>query len=196
MRHAKKRTRLNLTQGEMKGMILNLTRSLFKYQRITTTQQKAKVARSVIERILSIAKQDTLHNRRKIFKKVNDHELVKKIFEKYAPLFNGITGGYTRILRLRRRRGDDALLVIFEFTKKLAEEKPVDKEKKEKKEKVVKQATPAASEKIEETEKVKGPTLIEKKERPPVKRAEKKEGKKQPGFMGGVGKFFRPKQEP
>lgn len=208
MRHAKKRSRINRTRGEMRALLLNQSRSMFEHQRIITTYAKAKVVQPVVEKIITLAKHDNLNNRRLVFQQLNDHIMVKEVFEKFAPLFKDVNGGYTRIIKLRNRRGDNALMVIFELTKRLAEEKPVvTKAKKEKKPKVTQEAAgeelkqqekevPASAhqEKKAETEKPieKHP---EKKFKPPLKEKDKHEPKGDK-FLGGISKMFRRKQEP
>lgn len=214
MRHAKKRSRINRTRGEMRSLVMNQCRSIFEYQRIITTYAKAKVVRPVAEKIISLAKADNLSNKRKVFAILNDHALVKHIFEKIAPLFKDSHGGYTRIIKYKNRRGDNALLVIFELTKKLVEDKPAPKEKKEKKPKTATEPVseagkheeaeihkPGAQEKKKhEHEKpatYKEEKHPEKKFKPPVKDIEKdKHEQKGDKFLGGIGKMFRRKQEP
>ena len=208
MCHAKIRSRLNRTRGEMRSLILNQSRSMFQHQRMITTYAKAKVVRPCIEKIITLAKHDSLNNRRLVFQKLNDHVLVKEIFEKFAPLFKDVNGGYTRIIKLKNRRGDNAMMVIFELTKRLAEEKPVNvKEKKEKKPKVVQETadlglkqqekeTPKAQ--VEEKQKPEGEKPREekhpeKKFKPSLK---DKHEHKPDKFLGGISKMFRRKQEP
>ena len=207
MRHAKRRTRLNLTQAERKAFIMNQCCSILKYQRIITTYSKAKVVRSTVERILSLARDDTLGNRRKVFQVLNDHILVKRVFEKFGPLFKERNGGYTRLLRFKRRRGDNASLVIFELTNRLPEEKPVVKEKKEKKTPTAQQVVPAKEKPQEKEaiikekpkpkpEKAKPPLKIEERPKPPLREIPKEKKEKRRGrFLGGISKFFRRKQE-
>jgi large subunit ribosomal protein L17 len=203
MRHAKKRSRLGRTVGERNSLILNLCRALLINQRIITTCAKAKVVRPVAERIFSLARTDALHNRRQVFALLNDHTLVEKVFEKFAPLFKGINGGYTRIIRLNRRRGDNAFLVIFELTKQLPEEKPKVHEKKaaakpaepahEKPQKKEEHPKPELERRPVTEEKVKP---VEPKVKPPKQDTTKIKQEKKPGILGGMGKIFRRKQEP
>ncbi len=196
MRHAKKRSRINRTRGEMRALLLNQSRSMFEHQRIITTYAKAKVVQPVVEKIITLAKHDNLNNRRLVFQQLNDHVMVKEVFEKFAPLFKDINGGYTRIIKLRNRRGDNALMVIFELTKRLTEEKPV--VAKEKKEKKLKATPEAAGEELKQQEaetdksKEKHP---EKKFKPPLKEKDVHEPKGDK-FLGGISKMFRRKQEP
>lgn len=209
MRHAKKRSRINRTRGEMRSLLLNQCRAIFEHQRIITTLAKAKVVQPVVEKIITLAKHDNLNNRRLVFQQLNDHIMVKEVFEKFAPLFKDVNGGYTRIIKLKNRRGDNALMVIFELTKRLAEEKPVvSKEKKEKKprqtqevagEELKQQAKetpkPAPHEKkTPESEKPKE-KQPEKKFKPPLKDKDMHEPKGDK-FLGGISKMFRRKQEP
>lgn len=208
MRHAKKRSRINRTRGEMRALLLNQSRSIFEHQRIITTLAKAKVVQPVVEKIITLAKHDNLNNRRLVFQKLNDHIMVKEVFEKFAPLFKDVNGGYTRIIKLKNRRGDNALMVIFELTKRLAEEKPVaTKEKKEKKPKQIQESAGEASKQQEKEAPASAPQETkaevekpkekhpEKKFKPPLKEHEKHEPKGDK-FLGGISKMFRRKQEP
>jgi len=208
MRHAKKKRSLGLTEGARKALILNQCRSLFKHQRITTTYSKAKLVQPFAERILSLSRMNTLQNKRKVFQALNDHTLVKRVFEKLGPLFESRNGGFTRILRLKARRGDNAVLVIFELTKRLPEEKKIhvkDKKKKLEKPETVTpevQKTPPAPKKEIKPKPVK-PKRSEKTpksvEKPQVKKKveeKKQEEKKHPGLFDGISKLFKRKQEP
>lgn len=219
MRHAKRRTRLSLTTSERKALIMSQCRAIFEYQRITTTHSKAKLTRPFVEKIITLAKTDTLQNRRRVFRTLNDHVMVKRVFEKIAPLFEANNGGYTRILRLKRRRGDNALLAIFELVNRLPEEKRVvkDKEKEEQKPVAAEDIKPAEI-KPEEKSKLKlklkdkpqpkkvepSPKAKEEKEvkkmpepKPPLKEKEKKLPEKKRGkFLGGIGRLFKRKQKP
>ncbi|MEW6008903.1 MAG: 50S ribosomal protein L17 [Candidatus Omnitrophota bacterium] len=200
MRHAKIRAKLNLNQGQRKSLTLNLSRSLFAHQRVITTVARAKVVRPVVERILSLSKTNSLNNRRRVFQILGDHALVSKLFEKLGPLFNDRSYGFTRIIHFKKRRGDDASLVIFELVKKLAEEKPKPIEKKEKK--VAPAQVPIAQEKPQKQETVLEEKIEPKKEKQKIIKKEEKKPEPKPKpptpskFLGSIGKIFRRKQEP
>lgn len=204
MRHAKKRSKLGRNLGQRKALIFSLCRSLFIHQRIITTQTKAKVARPFVEKILYLAKTDNLTNRRRVFQLLNDHVLVKRVFEQLAPLFKDRNGGFTRIMRFKKRRGDDAYLSIFELVKRLPEEKPKHKEKKATAsqagtpapEKALKKEAPAKEKIKPEDVSQKPERHPEPKPRPPKEDITKIKEDKKPGILGGVSKIFRRKQEP
>jgi large subunit ribosomal protein L17 len=96
-------------------MFRNQLTALFTHERIITTVAKAKDLRPLAERIVTLARKDTLHGRREVLRWVPDKEVVQRLFDDVAPRFAGRPGGYTRILRLGRRHGDGAELAIIEF---------------------------------------------------------------------------------
>ena len=101
------------------------------YERIKTTEAKAKSLKSWIDKLITLAKTDTVHHRRLAFQDLGDHNLVKKLFESIAPRFKGINGGYTRMFYLGCRKGDASRISLIELTKLEIKEKRV-REKKEK----------------------------------------------------------------
>jgi large subunit ribosomal protein L17 len=127
MRHQKARLQFNRFTSWRKATLQSLARSILIYQSIKTTETRAKAARSLVEKLITLAKQNTLTARRSAFKYLQDHALVKKLFDEIGPRFSGRTGGYTRILHFGQRRGDGASLVIFELTEI---KKPAKKAKK------------------------------------------------------------------
>ncbi len=141
MRHAKLKKRLNLSQGHRRAILKNLARGIFENKRIITTVEKAKEAKPYIEKIITRAKKGTLHDIRMIEKKLNDRRLVAKIVKEIAPHFKDRQGGYTRIIRYKKRRGDNATLCVFELVgdfvliKKVEEKKAKEKDSKEAKKK-------------------------------------------------------------
>jgi len=96
-------------------MFRNQLTALFTHQRITTTLAKAKELRPLAERMVTLARTGTLANRRRIMQMISDTEVVGHLFDDIAPRFSDRPGGYTRIVRLGRRRGDAAELAIIEF---------------------------------------------------------------------------------
>lgn len=97
----------------------NLAKALLIHGRIRTTEMKAKDLRGVVEPLITLAKRNDLHARRLAYRSLNDHALVKRLFDEVAPLFAGIPGGYTRITRFAlRRRGDNAPMAMIELTRK------------------------------------------------------------------------------
>ena len=116
MRHNKARNQLNRFTSWRKATILSLARSLFIYQRISTTAARAKAVRSTIDKLITMGKQNTLAKKRQAYKLLGDHKLVSMLFNDIAPRFINRQGGYTRLLLLGKRRGDDAQLAILELT--------------------------------------------------------------------------------
>ncbi len=93
----------------------NLASALIEHGRIRTTDTKAKVLRPYVERLITMAKKDTVHARRLVTKKVRGNEAVQKLFGEYAPRFKERAGGYTRIIKEGRRPGDNAPMSFIEF---------------------------------------------------------------------------------
>jgi len=115
MRHRVHGRKLGRTTAHRKALFRNQLTSLFTHERIVTTLAKAKDLRPVAERMVTLARTGTLPARRRILTMVPDKEVVQRLFEDIAPRFMDRPGGYTRILRLGRRRGDGAELAIIEF---------------------------------------------------------------------------------
>ena len=133
MRHLKRTAKLGRTGTHRNAMLANMVCSLIKHKRITTTLAKAKAARSVAEKILTLGKSGTLHARRLVTARLHAHgrslklskeeqkkwrqndDVVRILFEELAPLFKDRRGGYTRIIQLNQRNGDAAQLAILEW---------------------------------------------------------------------------------
>jgi large subunit ribosomal protein L17 len=96
-------------------MFRNQLTALFTHERITTTVAKAKDLRPIAERMVTLARTESVANRRRIAQMIADNEVVQRLFENIAPRFSDRPGGYTRIVRLGRRRGDNAEMAIIEF---------------------------------------------------------------------------------
>jgi large subunit ribosomal protein L17 len=132
MRHGVGTKKLGRRSEHRQAMFKNMIMGLFKAERITTTVQKAKEVRPLVEKIVTWGKKDSVHARRMVFRYVADRDLVKRIFEDVAPRFIDRSGGYTRILKLGARKGDgaeEAILELVDFKYK-AKEKKDDKKKK------------------------------------------------------------------
>lgn len=130
MRHRKAGTRLNMTTSHRKAMFRNMVTSLLKYDRIRTTDTRAKQLRQWADHIITLAKRGDLHARRQALSIVREKDVVHKLFEEADKRFGKINGGYTRIVKLGRRPGDAALMSMIELVS--AEEKPKKKKKKSK----------------------------------------------------------------
>ena len=96
-------------------MMANLATDLFMYERVTTTEAKAKAVRPLAEKLISKARKGDLHSRRIVLKTITNKEAVHKLFEEVAPKYVDRPGGYTRITKLGPRRGDGAEEAIIEL---------------------------------------------------------------------------------
>jgi len=173
MRHRKSRFRLNRSTSFRKATLISLVKSLLIYESIKTTKTKALAVRPLVERLISKAKLNTLTAKRQAYRILSNHELVKLLFNDIAPRFNDRVGGYTRILNLGSRRGDNAQLVILELTEIKKEEPRRPKKEKEAK--------------AEEEKKPK--VQVEVKEKPPmIKKPSKK-------FLGGLRNIFKKERD-
>lgn len=115
MRHLKRTAKLGRKSEHRNAMLANLVCSLISENRVTTTLAKAKAARSVAEKMVTLAKRGTLHDRRLCIARLHQVGAVSRLFKDYAPLFKDRRGGYTRIMRLDQRRGDAAQCAILEW---------------------------------------------------------------------------------
>jgi large subunit ribosomal protein L17 len=152
MQHNRFGRKLRRTTSHRLALFRNQLMSVVEHERIETTLQKAKELRPLVERVVSLGKSDTVPARRKVFRWVPNRSLVKKVFEALGPRFTDRPGGYTRILRLGRRRGDNSEEAILEFV----DFKFKAREKGPKKESTRDRARRAISSKVETIRKEKG----------------------------------------
>lgn len=115
MRHLKRTAKLGRTSKHRNMMLANLVCSLIKHKRVTTTLAKAKAARSVAEKMVTLGKSGTLHDRRLAAARLRQEDAVKLLFNEIAPSQKDRRGGYTRIIRLGQRQGDAAQTAILEW---------------------------------------------------------------------------------
>ena len=132
MRHLKKTAKLGRTGEHRNAMLANMVCSLIIHKRIQTTIAKAKAARPVAEKLVSLGKSGTVHDRRLAVARLHNEEAAKILFNELAPIFKTRNGGYTRILRLNQRQGDSAELAILEWVDAPAEAAPVEPKAEEK----------------------------------------------------------------
>ncbi len=122
MRHRKTGRKLGRTWEHRKAMFRNMARSLLTHGRIRTTEAKAKELRKVADNLITLALRNDLHSRRLAYKVLENHTLVKKLFDEVGPLFVGVPGGFTRVVKLGLpRAGDAAPLAFIEFTRQPGE---------------------------------------------------------------------------
>jgi large subunit ribosomal protein L17 len=139
MRHRKNSFKIGRTSAHRKALLANQTCSLIYASEIRTTIVKAKETRRVAEKMVTLAKKGTLHDRRRAISKIRDVDAVRVLFEDIAPKYESRNGGYTRIIRLGQRKGDGAEMCILQWVE---ENKPKAK-KTEKKAEAVKEEAKA-----------------------------------------------------
>lgn len=189
MRHAKKRHQLNRFTSWHDATLKSLARNLLIQQSIKTTKARAKAVRPLLDRLIGLAKLNTLFAKRQAYKILGDHKLVSLLFGDIGQRFNNRMGGYSRIIGLGQRRGDNAEMVILELTeiKKKEKRKPAKKEETKTEEAKIEKPH-AAEEKPAEDKKVK--TEVALKEKPPET---KKPTKK--FFLGGIRNIFKKERD-
>jgi len=115
MRHARKAKRLGVSTAHRNAILKNLATELFRHERIKTTELRAKEVRSLVDKVIKLAKKGDLHSRRQILSMVQDEEVVNKVFSEIIERYTDRRGGYTRIYKLGSRQGDNASLVLVEL---------------------------------------------------------------------------------
>jgi len=123
MKHRISGKKLSLNHDQRKALFKNLINSLIIHGQIKTTEAKAKAVRRLAEKLITKGKEQTLHARRLIAAFLQNKKAVNKIVDELAPLFKKKPGGYTRIIRLGERRGDNAPMVKLELVEKAEKEK-------------------------------------------------------------------------
>ncbi|MDD5130479.1 MAG: 50S ribosomal protein L17 [Candidatus Omnitrophica bacterium] len=188
MRHAKKRLQLGRFTSWHDATIISLAKNMVICQSIKTTLTRAKSSKQLIEKLITLGKKNTLFARRQAQKILGEHKLVNILFNEIAPRFSKRNSGFTRIIGLGKRRGDNAEMVIFELTEL--------KKKEPKKQKAAKEAK--AQETLEDNTQVveKKPVTESKKEtRAAIKDNPIDEKKPQKKFMGGLRTIFKKKSD-
>ena len=189
MRHGKKRLQLSRFTSWHDATLKSLTRNMIIHQSIKTSMSRAKAARPLVEKLVSLAKENTLSAKRQAFKILGDHKLVAKLFSDIGPLSLKRNGGYTRILSLVKRRGDNAQVVIFELTdKKIKEIKKLKKAKDANLKPRDEDSLAAPEETANVEKKVKEPSTLVKDRQETVKKPNKK-------FLGGIRSIFKKQRD-
>ena len=136
MRHRKGNTKLGRRSDHRMAMFKNLLTSLFRHERVMTTEAKAKAIKATADEMVTLAKRESLHARRQVLSMIADPKVVGTLFDTIAARFADRHGGYTRIVHIGPRRGDAADMVYLELVDRPATpadgDKPKDKAKKEK----------------------------------------------------------------
>ena len=115
MRHQVKKGMLGRTTAHRRALMRNLVTSFLERERVRTTLAKARSARPIAEKMITLAKRGTLHTRRQALAYITKEEAVKKLFDDIGPRFKERPGGYTRIVKLDRRAGDGAEMAMLEL---------------------------------------------------------------------------------
>lgn len=121
MRHRKSGRYFGRTSPHRKAMFKNMMVSLLKHELIKTTVAKAKELRGYIEPMITLAKVDSVHNRRLAFSRLRDRDMVTKLFNEIGPHYKARPGGYTRVLKYGNRKGDNAPLAIIQLVDRESE---------------------------------------------------------------------------
>jgi large subunit ribosomal protein L17 len=153
MRHLKANKKLGMDSSHRKAVLRNMVTSLIEHERIKTTDTRAKELRRIADRMVTLGKRGDLHALRQTMEVIRVKSVATKLFEDIAPRYKDINGGYTRIIKIGHRHGDNAPLSIIEFTVQKQEEKkepkkdPKKESKKEPKKSVEKKAKASSREK-------------------------------------------------
>jgi len=184
MRHRKKTKKLGRKTAHRKALLSNMAIALIKHKSIQTTTVKAKVLRSYIEKLITMAKKDTIAARREVYSKVHSRDIVKILFDEVAPKFADKEGGYTRITKIGFRKGDGAETALIELLLEKEEKKPKKTEKKSAKkttiEKVEKKAVKKETEESKEPKAEKEEIAVEKEAKKEKDEEVKKNTAKEP----------------
>jgi large subunit ribosomal protein L17 len=174
MRHGNANRKLGRTSSHRNAMFRNQLASLIESERIVTTLPKAKELRPIAEKLITLAKNDSVHARRQAARQVPDDGLIAKLFDTIGPRFSTRPGGYTRIMKLGARRGDAAEMAILELVERSADKTEAKSETPSTAPAKKAGAKKAAAPKVEEPEAEEKP---KKKAAAPKKAAPKKEAK-------------------
>jgi large subunit ribosomal protein L17 len=109
--------RLGGSSSHQKALLANLATSLFEHGRIKTTETKARALRPYAEKLITHAKKGALHNRREVLKKIRDKDVVHALFAEIGPFYSDRNGGYTRIIKVEARKGDNAPMAVIELVR-------------------------------------------------------------------------------
>jgi large subunit ribosomal protein L17 len=120
VRHQRSGPKLNRSSSHRRALGANLATALLTHGRIQTTAPKARLARGVAERAITLGKTDTLHARRQAIALLRNKQVTYRLFNEIAPAFQDVNGGYTRVLKLGPRQGDAAEMVLLELTREPA----------------------------------------------------------------------------
>lgn len=149
MRHQKRVKTLNRTKSHRKALLMNLANSLFHHESIKTTSTKAMELKKVAERLITLAKRKDLHSLRLAFSFLRDKAVVRKLFTDIGERYSAINGGYTRVLKIGNRKGDNAPMALIELTHKKEEKEEKKSAKKAEKKPAAKKTEKGTADKTE-----------------------------------------------
>lgn len=115
MRHRKEKSRLNRPKGSRRALLCSLLKNFFQYERIKTTEPRAKELVKIAEHLISLAREDKLSNRRYAFSYLQDKEIVGKLFKTIGPRNRERKGGYSRTYKIAPRAGDNSPLILVQL---------------------------------------------------------------------------------
>ncbi|OBI46708.1 50S ribosomal protein L17 [Mycobacterium sp. E796] len=151
--------RLGGSSSHQKALLANLATSLFEHGRIKTTEPKARALRPYAEKLITHAKKGTLHNRREVLKKIRDKDVVHALFAEIGPFYADRNGGYTRIIKVEARKGDNAPMAVIELVREKTVTSEADRARRVKaSKKAAPVAAAAAPQAAVEPEAAEGPT--------------------------------------
>jgi len=175
MRHGKAGKKLGRTPSHRKAMFRNMVTSLLKHERIVTTEVKAKEIGRLTEKMITLGKRGDLHARRQAVAFLQSNEVVKRLFSEYAGRYASRAGGYTRVLKLEPRAGDNAPMALVELVDRPITESKTPKGKEKAKEKAAAPQEGKKGTKVKKESKTQSAKPAEKKDK--GEKAEKKEAK-------------------
>ena len=138
--------RLGGSSSHQKAILANLATALFEHGRIKTTETKARALRPYAEKLITHAKKGTLHNRREVLKKIRDKDVVHNLFAEIGPFFADRNGGYTRIIKVEARKGDNAPMAVIELVQEKTVTSEAERARRVGASKAAPKAAPAAAE--------------------------------------------------
>ena len=160
--------RLGGSSSHQKAILANLATSLFEHGRIKTTEPKARALRPYAEKLITHAKKGTLHNRREVMKKIRDKDVVHALFAEIGPFFADRAGGYTRIIKVEARKGDNAPMAVIELVREKTVTSEADRARRAATKAAKKAAAPVAAVEepaaAEEADAVEEPAAVEEAE--------------------------------
>ncbi len=202
MRHGIAGNTLSRNSSLRRATVRDLAKATLTQQRICTTEARAKEARKLVDQLITLGKKGALSDKRRAFAILCDHQLVSDLFNKTASRFKNRVGGYTRIIRLGRRRGDNAQLAFLELTEK--EEVVISRPKSTAVARREKLETGTVSQEIKDSAKQKEEQAKIPPKEPPLKKdivkdlvqkplTDQGKGKAGPKFMSGIRRMFNRK---